>query len=365
MASLKDVAAAAGVSVSTVSRALGQSSHPVSPELRERIQHVASQLGYQPNPLGRALISLRLPLIGAIVHDIRNSYQCEIVRGVEDAANAAGYFVVVCNTDRDNARELAYIDLLVSYRATGIVFIASGVEDPEHNAALTLRLQEFTANGGHAVSTAPTRLLIPRVAPDNRAAAREAASHVLSLAEGPVLIIGHQDDKCATTERLAGFADAFSAHGLNFQDQVILWADDRLNTAQQLVELEIQRGTVFRAVLGSNDEMALGALLAMEARGIRVPDDVLIAGFGDMSASRLIRPQLTTVRVPTNTLGRFGAQMIIDAAEKRQMPPVNRVLPSQVIVRTSTVGTRAHNVEAVVSAPPLIARTTRDGKDRR
>ena len=346
MASLKDVAAAAGVSVSTVSRALGQSSHPVSPELRERIQRVATQIGYQVNPLGRALISLRLPLVGAIVHDIRNSYQCEILRGVEDAANAAGYFVVVCNTDCDKARELAYINLLVSYRATGIVFIPSGVEDPQHNDAVTSLLQKLAVNGGHAVATAPTRLLIPRIAPDDRGGAREVAAHLLSLAQGPVVILGGQEDKCATTEQFAGFADAFSARGLKLDDQLILWANGRRDTAQELIELELQRGTAIRGVLATNDEMAAGALLAMEDRGIRVPDEVLIAGFGDMSSSRIVRPQLTTVRVPTNEIGRLGAQMIFDAAERRQMPLASRVLPGRLVVRASTVGQQAQPLGA-------------------
>lgn len=352
MASLKDVASAAGVSISTVSRALGQSSHPVSPELRERVQRVARQVGYQPNPLGRALISMRLPLIGAIVHDIRDSYQCEILRGVEDSAVAAGYFVVVCNTDRDRARELAYVGLLVSYRATGIVFIPSGVDDPAHNAAVTAQLQRLAANGGHAVATAPTPLLIPRIAPDNRGGAREVAAHLLARAHGPVLVLGGERDKCATTERLAGFADAFSSRGLEIDERLMLWGDDRRDRAGEVVEMELRKGTDFRAVLATNDEMAVGALLAMESTGIKVPQQVLVAGFGDMTASRLVRPQITTAEVPTTEIGRLAAQLIVDASERRTMPEASRVVPARLLARASTGD---HAVQGRVAKDPHVA----------
>lgn len=346
--SLRDIAAAAGVSTSTVSRALGDSSHPVSARLRERIRRIADEMGYKPNPLARALLAQRLRIIGAMVRDARDSYLAEVVHGMEDVARSAGYMVVICNTLRDMDRELSYVDLLVAHRAAGIVFVSSGVEDAAHNAELTLRLEALRRNGGFAVAAASTRLPIPRVVPDNQEGGRMAAAHLLSLRRRPVLVLGGFEGHCTSTDRLSGYADAFSAAGLSLADEPMVRAGDQWDTAREAVSRELARGTPFRAVLATNDEAAIGALAALKSAGVRVPEDVAVVGFGDMRVTHLVQPKLTTVRVPTYELGRVAVQTVVDALEAGIEPAPIRVLPVELVVRGSTVAESRPTLDATV-----------------
>ncbi len=352
MASLRDVATVAGVSISTVSRALGHSSHPVSPELRERIRRIAEAVGYQVNPLGRALITRRLGIIGALVYDFRDSYYGEVIRGIEDACNSAGYFAVICNTDRNRDRELGYLRLLAAHRAAGVVFVSSGVEDPDYNAALSSCLQVLAENGGQAVAAAPTRLLIPRVVSDFRTGARQIASHVLAGCRGPVLILAGPRAECSVSERLSGYRDAFAAAGRDMDAEPFAWGGHSFRPAQEAVSEALRNGVQFGAVLATNDEMAAGALAALEAGGVRVPDEVIVAGFGDMRIASLLRPQLTTVRVPAYDLGLLGAQTVIDAVDRKVMPPAHRVLPTELMVRASTGGSSSISSLGIVTTLP-------------
>ena len=300
---------------------------------------VATTYGYRPNPLGRALSTRRLQIIGVIVHDIRDSYFGDIIRGIEDATNSAGYLVVTCNSDRDRDRELAYLELLVAHRVSGVLFVSSGVDDPQHNAALSAQLQLLATNGGHAVAVASTRLLIPQVVPDNRGGARQIATHILSLGATPMLVLAGPPDLCTSEERLAGVADAFAAAGGEWDSRLVAYANFRQADARDAVTAALKNGTQFRAVLALSDMMAIGALEALESAGVHVPQDVVVSGFGNIPQTTLTRPRLTTVHVPTRELGQFGGEAILQAA--RTNGPLSltpKVLATEIVVRDSTGG---------------------------
>ncbi|MEA2677756.1 MAG: LacI family transcriptional regulator, partial [Chloroflexota bacterium] len=126
MASITEVAKLAGVSTATASRVVGEVDYPVSDATRERVLAAARQLDYVPNALARGLLKSTVPIVGVIVHDITDPYFNEIVRGVEDGANATGYLVITCSSDRDPVRQNSYARLLRSLRAGAVIFSGSG-----------------------------------------------------------------------------------------------------------------------------------------------------------------------------------------------------------------------------------------------
>ena len=169
MASITEVARLAGVSTATASRVVSASDYPVSAATRERVLEAARTLDYVPNALARGLLKSRVPVVAVIVHDITDPYFSEVVRGVEDAASAAGYLVITCSSERDADREAEVVRLLRSIRAAAVVFAGSGLDDPVRNDEMDRHLAAMRADGAAVVHLSPHAHGEPEVGVDNAA----------------------------------------------------------------------------------------------------------------------------------------------------------------------------------------------------
>ena len=303
--SLADVSRKAGVSVATASRVLNGSSHPVSDATRERVLKAAEELGYSPSALARALVTRRSRIIGVVVGDIVDPYFAEITRGVEDVAAGAGYMTIVCNADRSTEAELAQLRLLSDYRAEGVVFAGSGYVDDPLGPALAGAVDRARERGMEVVCAALRDFDGPRVHSDNRQAALDLTAHLISLGHGRIAFIGGPEGLYASRDRLEGFRSAMAAAGLQ----------------QSLPD----------AVIGANDATAIGALGALRAGKVPVPERVSVAGMTDTRLARF--SDMTTVSLPIYEFGAVAARRIV--GERAEGPP-ETLLPHAVVPRSTT-----------------------------
>ena len=327
--SLADVARRAGVSIATASRALSGSSHPVSAKVRERIMRAAQELGYSPSALARALVTRRSRIIGLILGDIVDVYFAEITRGVEDVARRSGYLTIVCDADRDPAAELAYLRLLGDYQSEGVIFTGGGALDDPAAATLADQVRRASEAGVRVVSLAPRAFGGATVTIDNRAAAAEITRQLVSLGHRRIAFVAGMPEITTSALRLEGFRAAMAEAGLDAGE--VYAGNFRFEAGQAAADEMVRRGLP-EAVLAANDESAIGVVMALRDAGVKVPEDVSVAGIGNTRTSRFV--DLTTVSVELNELGAIAARRIIDP--EGWDPALRISVPHRVIIRSTT-----------------------------
>lgn len=330
MTSLNEVSRAAGVSVSTASRVLNGSHHPVSPQLRERVLAAAEQVGYAPNALARGLVSRSSRLIGVIVSDITNPYFAAIARGADDVASRAGYVTMLSNADRRTGAEITRLAAMREYHAAGVIFAGSGyLDDPQHEA-LAKAVRQAQENGMHAVTLTHRPIGCPTITVDNQAAAYDLTDYLISLGHRRIAFIDGPAGLTASEHRrsgyLAGMSDADLADQADHHEGGFDFESGHTATTRLLAGRDLPD-----AIIAANDEAAVGALDALRGAGIAVPEQVSVAGIDDLPVARFAG--LTTVRLPLYELGAMAAKQIIDhTVDARQAT----ILPHRLVPRATT-----------------------------
>lgn len=334
MASITEVARLAGVSIATASRVIGATDYPVSPGTRQRVLDAAQALDYVPNALARGLLKSQVAIVGVIVHDITDPYFSEVVRGVEDAAAPGEYLVITCSSDRNPERENAYVRLLRSMRAAAVIFAGSGMDDPDRNAELGRHLAEIRANGAAVVHLSPHAFGAPEVGVDNAAGIAAMVAALAGLGHRQIAFLAGPTTLYVARERLAGYRQGLDDVGIVADERIVLHTTFDREGGSRGVDALLASGIPFTAVCCANDLLALGVLGRLAELGIKVPDEISVAGFDDISVAGMTAPPLSTVRLPLRELGRRGFEYAI-----RQLAgelPGAEVLPTDVILRGST-----------------------------
>jgi LacI family transcriptional regulator len=339
--SLAEVARRSGVSVATASRVLNpHNDHPVSAELRERVLRTAEEFNYSVNALARGLKMLRTQTVAILVHDIRDPYFSECTRGVADAADAAGYLTVVCNSDRDPDKELRYVQLAYEQRVAGILFAGSGCAGAGYRVQLKRQVAALEGYGAHAIALSPRRDRLPAEVPDNVGGAHRATEHLLELGHERIAFIDGPAGLETSRERLAGYRDALERAGLELDESLVVRGDFSVTGGGEALGALLDSGRRPTAVLASNDAMAIGCLDELRCRGLRVPRDVSLVGFDDIPAVRWLDPPLTTVAVPMAEIGAAGMRRLLALLESNGAQPrrerLVHVHPTELVVRGST-----------------------------
>ncbi len=333
-ATLKDVAVAVGVHISTVSRALNpETRHLITPQIVDKIAEASKQLGYQPNTAAYSLRTNRTRTIGVVVPDITNSIFPPMIRGVEDALAPLGYSTLVVNTDGQPEREAAILDTLVARGIDGLV-VAS--VERENGAIRTL------ASRGTAIITVNRRMDDPAIASvtnDEAEGVRHMLNHLVALGHRNIATIAGNQNLSTGQRRY----DAFLRHavdmGLDVGPSRVGFAST-FNEAdgERCMEELMARGGDFTAILCANDRLAIGAIMALKRRGLSCPTDISVTGFNDMAMVDRIDPPLTTVRIQQYRVGNAAAELLLERMTKRSElhRPQHLVLPVELVVRGST-----------------------------
>ncbi len=336
---LADVARAAKVHPGTASRALNPATRDqVSRETVRRVVAVAERLGYVPNAQARALRTSRSYLVGIVVPDITNPLFPPMVRGAEHVLTAAGYTVLLTDTDSDMERERQQIESLLGRGVDGFL-IATALWDDD-------LLDELAAAGVPAVlanrSTSGGRW--PYVGGDENAGIRAAMQHLFDLGHRSIAHLAGPQNVSTGRERARAFRAAAKEVGLTVKDTRVrvcaAYTEAEGHDAMRRI-LEAD-GPPCTAVIAGNDLIALGALDALEEAGLNCPDDVSVVGFNDMPFVDRVRPALTTVRVPLERMGALAADMLINELDQDSAHDVRSqaLLSVELIVRGSTAPIR-------------------------
>lgn len=333
MATLAEVARTAGVSLATASRVLSGSGYRVRPELRRRVLAAARSLNYVPNAHAQALVRARTQVVGVVTHDVSDPYFAEIVRGVQRVASAAGRLAIICNTYRDPDREVEYVRLLHAQRVEAIVLAGSGRDDRRYGQKMSAAVEAYLATGGRLVVISRHHLPGDAVLPDNFGGARALAHYLADLGHRRVGVISGPPKLTTTRDRMEGFRQGLRERGLELPDDAVVPGDFGRDGGEAGVATLLDRCPGLTAVFALNDQMAVGALAALRRRGVRVPEDVSLAGFDDMAIARDVTPQLTTVRVPMEEMGMRAMEMALEPAGEELRVVF---LPAVVVPRGST-----------------------------
>lgn len=329
MATIYDIARHVGVSAGTVSRALSR-PEKVLPATRERIEQAAAALGYVPNAVARTLKTQRSGRILITVPDIGNPFFAQILKGAEEAAQAAGYAVLLGDTQHQPEREERYAQMLPRNEADGMIVLG-------HRLPPTAR--DIVSRHG---ATAPVvngcefdpALGIPSVHIDNAAAARAAMEHLYGLGHRRIAVVGGPPANPLHRQRLEGATAAARERG-GLDLLTVVPGDFSVESGHAAAVALFGQAPAATAAFCFSDQMALGMLAACRERGIRVPEDFSIVGFDDLASSRYLSPPLTTVSQPMREIGVRAVNLllaILDAAEV----PRQQTLDFSLMVRGST-----------------------------
>ena len=334
MASITEVARLAGVSTATASRVVSAADYPVSAPTRARVLEAARTLDYVPNELARGLLKSRVPVVGVIVHDITDPYFAEVVRGVEDGANATGYLVITCSSERDPDRERSYVRLLRSMRAAAVVFAGSGIDDADANEEIDRHLAAMRADGAAVVHLSPHARGGPDVGVDNEAGIAAMVVALAGLGHRRIAFLAGPPSLLVARHRLAGYRRGLSDAGMPFDDALVIATGFDRDGGAAGIDVLLATGASFTAVSCANDLLALGALARLAELGIEVPGAVSVAGFDDVSVAAMTAPALSTVRLPLREMGRRGFERV-DALLAGGTPAAE-LLPTELVLRAST-----------------------------
>jgi LacI family transcriptional regulator len=266
------------VSIATASRVLNGSDHPVSDATRERVLEAARELGYSPSALARALVTRRSRIIGVMVGDIQDAYFAEITRGVEDVAARAGYMTIVCNADRRTDVELAQLGVLCDYHAEGIVFAGSGHIDDPQGPELIKAVERARERGIRVLALATRDFDCPHIVADNRSAAYDITDYVLSLGHRRIAFIGGPPGLYASRDRLDGYSEAMLDADA---EPLVVDGDFSYERGYAATLQMIAEAAPPEAIVGANDETAVGALAALRQARVDVPGRISVAGMTD------------------------------------------------------------------------------------
>ncbi|MBW3097555.1 LacI family DNA-binding transcriptional regulator [Pseudohoeflea coraliihabitans] len=334
-ARIKDIAEHSGVSPATVSRALNGSSLVAEPTL-SRIRETARRLGYRPNVNARNLRTQRSMSVLMLVRDVGNPFYLEVFKGIEAAARDAGYVVLMGNTENDAEREAEYFNMLDDGRADGMILMTGTLPAPERLVSAASEQSVVVALEMIENST------FPHVIIDNERAAAEAVEHLISLGHRRIAHIAGPLPEEMSTRRLAGYRRAMQAAGLDMPAELVRTGDFSLKSGELQGQLLFEQSEPPTAIFAANDEMAFGAIQAMAARGLTVPEDVSVVGFDDLSLSKAFQPPLTTVSQPRIEIGRTAMLRLLDLIEQGETSQAVTVLGTELIIRGTTAPPR-HN----------------------
>jgi LacI family transcriptional regulator len=325
---IRDVARQAGVSVATVSRYINRNA-PVSTEVAERLGHVMSELRYVPHAAARHLASRKTRVIGLLLNNLHNDFFVPLLNGVEAVVRKKGYNLIVATYHADS-RELP--PPIGPHNTDGMLVFSDGLVDED--------LANLTANGFPMVlvhRTSPPSVNIPSVTVENLEITQKLVEHLIQdhgkrrilFLRGPL----HQED---SYRREVGYKSALAANNIPFDENLVLNGEFERDIAYEALDHFLGNGrrVAFDAVFAGDDDAAIGVLKALHKHSFRIPEDVAVIGFDDLGFAPFLNPPLTTVRAPTESVGRIATERLFALLENHPSEEMV-VLPTEIIFRRS------------------------------
>ncbi len=332
---IQDVARLAEVSTATVSRALATPER-VSVEARARVLEAIARTGYVPNPAARSLRSQKTYMVLVVLPDLSNTFFSKILRGIEETLFEAGYGMIISDLDGSPEKEAHFAAFTAAGRVDGAILLNGhlfGQSRDGKGSAAKLNIPLV------ALCEAIPDADIPQIEIDNRAAARRMTQHLAQLGHRSIAYVSGPAQNVLERERFRGYRDGLRASALPFDPDLVVSGDYTLESGVRAGEDLLARAKRPTAVFCTSDEMAIGLVRTLSSAGVRVPEDISVAGFDDIEFAAVAQPALTTIHQPRRELGQTAATVLIDLLQGRTTPKRIR-LKTDLITRNSVSSPR-------------------------
>ena len=330
---IKDIARVAGVSHTTVYRALNDKPR-ISPSTKARIISIATECNYQPNVLAQSLVLGRSKTLGLVITTIVNPFYTELAKGIEDTARSLGYTIFLCSTNFEISLERLYIDMLRSRGVDGIIFTSAHTHDPNITRLVEDQFPVILVN--RRVYGDPATERIDYVVVENVKGGFLAVEHLIKMGHERIGVISGFSDSSAAVERWDGARKAFSEYGLNPADLLVVEGDFLKPSGYEAARRFLGLRDAPTAIFGVNDYMALGAYEAVLDAGLRVPEDIALIGFNNITFSSMKGIELSTIGQKKYEMGSIAVHILIDKIEGRDGDQARQItLEPELIVRRS------------------------------
>jgi LacI family repressor for deo operon, udp, cdd, tsx, nupC, and nupG len=329
LATIEDVAAIAGVSIATVSRAINDPSK-VADETRRRVTQAVAQTGYTTNAMARSLRMRRSKMILILAPDVGDPNFSNILVGLETEASKRGYGVLIGNTQNDPARETDYLRFISSNQADGLILFTGHLPYGFGNEGGESRLPPMVA-----VNEPVSNSDVPFVGVDNFEGSRVAAEHLISQGHRRIAFIGRSTSKAVNILREKGYRAALEGHGITIDPRLILDGDGTTESGRAAAEHMFVRDVLPTAFLCVNDVTALGVIIALTARRYELPRQFSVMGFDDITFASFVSPSLTTMKQPRLKIGEEAMDLLLALLEGKNVERKQVLLRSELIVRNS------------------------------
>lgn len=327
MATIRDVAERANVSISTVSRVINDTGY-VSKETRVKVRKAMRELRYHPNEIARSLKRRHTRSIGLALTDISNPFFGEVAQAVEQEARERGYTLLYVSAGENIEQESACIDLFLEKQVDGIIWFAPRSEEKVKEVTVDRKMPVVV------ITATPDHLNLNSVYVNDARGAFEAVSHLLRLGHRRIGYIAEPDQPGTSQERMKGYGWALKEYGIEQDPALIVRGTFREGSGSAAVLQLMGRPNPPTAIFAANDLMAIEAMHQLRTMGVRVPEEVAVVGFDDVKMSGLTGIDLTTVAQPKQEMGRQAAALLIDSmGAQRSVRQV--ILSPHLIIRKS------------------------------
>lgn len=325
---IKDVAKAAGVSYSTVSRAL-TGSPEISEETRSRILQLSKDMNYTANTVARAMVMKSTKLLGLILTSVNNPFMSELAYHIDRQARARGYNIILCNSSRDSEQERELFELMMGRQVDGILLLPSGIESYNKLHPYLSRIP--TVFIGENLREVPESY----VSVDNYRGAQIGVEYLYKLGHRDILYFGRRRGSTTHQLRAEGYAAACEHFGLTPRYCNNTFSFSSVKYGYQLAKQLFSRERHFSAIFAATDTNALGIMQAAEEIGLRIPQDLSLLGFDNIRDSSLPRIELTTIEQPMKMLASVAVDTLLDKIQNDQAGYSHRILSPALIERSS------------------------------
>lgn len=329
MSTIRDVANLAGVSVATVSRALQQPDR-VSAKTRNKVMETVEKVGYKPNLMAVKFRSGKTHNLVVLVPTVANMFFARVIVGMQEAASEQGYSILLGNTMGSAKIEAEYAQMVQTSQADGLIQLRA--HNPFSQDALNEEGLLPMVNACEVLD----KVECPTVALDNQEAARAMTKHLIRHGHKRIAMVKGPAESPLTKSRVSGYRQALEEAGLPFDESLLYPGDFTLQSGKQATQRILVASDRPTAIFCENDEMAMGAIHAVKQKGLRVPDDISVAGFDDIAFAGFCDPPLTTIAQPAEEFGRTTVNLLLDVLNGRIKKAPKVIMPYELIVRAST-----------------------------
>ena len=322
-----------GVSPSTVSRAL--KDHPdISTRTKKKVQSLAREMHFQPNPMAVSLRGKQTKTIGVIIPELVHHFFSTVISGIEQVAQKAGYNVLVCSSNGSYDREVKVAKVLLSRRIDGLLIcVAKNAKDVQH-------LRDFQERGVPLVffDCASESLIADKVIIDDYQSSRMAVNHLLEQGCKSIVYLGGSPSLLINQQRFKGYQSALEDAGISLDEELIFHMDggsidDGMKAAKTFLNLPRKPDGLFATA----DLPAIGAMKEIKKAGLKVPRDLALVGFSNWEIAELYEPALTSVKQPGRDMGETATRILLDRIQDQSGDPHTQVLETELIIRQSSV----------------------------